>query len=92
LADGLAAHAAGDMETVIRAFTPTLPRLADIGGSHAQRDLFDQLLLDALLKAKRYIRAQQILELRRQADPHSKPIKLALAATYRALGLPSLAS
>jgi len=92
LADGLAAHAAGDMETVIRAFTPTLPRLADIGGSHAQRDLFDQLLLDALLKAKRYIRAQQILELRRQADPHSKPIKLALATVYRALQLPTLAT
>jgi tetratricopeptide (TPR) repeat protein len=92
LADGLAAHAAGDMETAIRLLTPTLPCLADIGGSHAQRDLFDQLLLDALLKGKKYSRAQQILELRRQADPNSKPVNRALATVYRALQLPTLAA
>jgi len=31
---------------------PTLPRLYQIGGSHAQRDLFEQVYLNAWLRAE----------------------------------------
>ena len=65
--------------------------MTEIGGSHAQRDLFDQILLDAALKSGRLISAQQMLELRRHADPDGVPVNNALAEIYVKLGLPQLA-
>jgi len=64
--------------------------MAEIGGSHAQRDLFEQILLDALVRAGRAGRAQQMLELRRAADPDGVPVNTALAGVYARLGLPEL--
>jgi tetratricopeptide (TPR) repeat protein len=88
IADALITHARGDYEPAVRQLTPVLPRLADIGGSHAQRDLFDLILLDALIKSGRFARAQQVLELRRAADPGNVPVNRQLAHVYAALGLP----
>jgi tetratricopeptide (TPR) repeat protein len=45
--EGLLAHARGDHATAARRLRPVLPRLAEIGGSHAQRDLFVRLHDDA---------------------------------------------
>jgi hypothetical protein len=67
------------------------PRLAEVGGSHAQRDLFQQILVDAAVKSGRPAAAQQMLELRRAADPDGVPVNEALAAVYASLGLPELA-
>ena len=91
-ARALAAHAGGDHATAIDLLGPALGRLETIGGSHAQRDLFEQLLLDALLRAGEDARAQQILERRRQPDPIDVPINRALAALYARAGLDSLAA
>jgi len=91
VAEGLAAHAAGDHEAALRFIEPALGRLAAIGGSHAQRDLFEQIVLDALIKSGRFSRAQQILEQRRKFDPDGVPINHALADVYDHLHLQPLA-
>jgi len=92
IADGLIAHARGAYEQAVRQLTPVLPRLADIGGSHAQRDLFDLILLDAVIKSGRFARAQQLLELRRATDPDNVPVNRQLAQVYAALGLPEVSA
>jgi Tfp pilus assembly protein PilF len=66
--------------------------MAEAGGSHAQRDLFAQILLDTAVKSGRSIAAQQMLELRRASDPDGVHVNSALAAVYAKLGLPQLAA
>lgn len=85
--EGLAAHAAGRFDEAADKLGAALPRLSEIGGSHAQRDLFEQIWLDALISAKRYGAAQQALEVRRKMDPHGVPVNAALGRVYRQLGL-----
>ena len=68
LAEGLLAHARGDYPRAARLLAGSLPRLNEIGGSHAQRDLFAQIELDARLQAGDWEVAQQTLELRRRYD------------------------
>ncbi len=89
--EGLFAYASGDYDIAWHKLESVIPRLTEIGGSHAQRDLFEQILLDAALKSGRLINAQQKLELRRHADPDGVPVNNALAEIYGKLGLPQLA-
>lgn len=91
-AEGLVAHARGDDTSALRGLRAALPRLSEIGGSHAQRDLFEQLILDALIRADRLSEAQQTLELRRGFDPDGVPLNRALARVYDRLGLPAEAA
>jgi tetratricopeptide (TPR) repeat protein len=88
LCEALLAHARGDHETAVRRLGPVLPRLAEIGGSHAQRDLFDQVWLDALIRTGRLGAAQRILEQRREARPEAKTAYGKLALVYDRLDLP----
>jgi hypothetical protein len=90
--EGLVAHARGNFTLAWHRLAASVPRMAEAGGSHAQRDLFEQILLDAAIKSGRSTAAQQILELRRTADPDGVPLNTALAAVYRQLGLPELAA
>ena len=90
-AHGIAAHAAGDYDDTIRFLGKALPRLAECGGSHAQRDLFDQIHLDALIKSGRTSQAQQVLEMRRTFDPDGVPLNTMLAEVYDKSGLPDQA-
>ena len=53
--------------------------MTEIGGSHAQRDLFGQILLDAHLKARQLGDRRQMLEMRRTWDPDGVPLNRALA-------------
>ncbi|MBS0373161.1 MAG: tetratricopeptide repeat protein [Proteobacteria bacterium] len=87
-AHGLLAHAAGDAHAARRWLGPLLPRLLEIGGSHAQRDLFQQIYLDALLRSGGRIAAQQLLEERRRSEPRGVALNRALAGLYAGLGLP----
>lgn len=87
-AEGIAAHAAGDWGRAADRLGEALPRLWEAGGSHAQRDLFEQLWLDALIRAGRLVAAQQALERRRGFEPMSVPSNRALAGVYADLGLP----
>jgi hypothetical protein len=88
--EGLYAYAHGEFERAWHHLSVAVPRMAEAGGSHAQRDLFEQVLLDAALKSGRLRVAQHILELRRSADPQGVPVNTALAQVYGQLGLPSL--
>ena len=89
--EGLYAYAHGDYERAWRHLSDVAPRMAETGGSHAQRDLFEQILLDAALESGRLVNAQHLLELRRSADPNGVPVNTALADVYGKLGLSSLA-
>jgi len=87
-ATALFAHATGNYAQAIDGLETALPRLAAIGGSHAQRDLFEQIYLDALERTGRWSDAQQLLEIRRRFDPDGVPINRKLTKTYDRLGLP----
>jgi len=88
-AEGLIAYARGDFAAARRLLGGALPRMSEMGGSHAQRDLFEQILLDACIRSGDLVLAQQQLELRRAANPSDVPINSALAAVYDSLGLPA---
>jgi hypothetical protein len=89
--EGLHAHAHGRHDAAWRLLSGVLPRMIEAGGSHAQRDLFAQIALDAAIQSGRYVLAQQLLELRRGADPAGVPVNSALALVYAELGLATLA-
>jgi hypothetical protein len=88
---GLYAYAQRDHETAWRELSVAMPRMIEAGGSHAQRDLFEQIWLDAAIRSGRKVTAQQMLELRRVADPWGVPLNTALASVYADLGLAALA-
>ncbi|MBW4426535.1 MAG: tetratricopeptide repeat protein [Nostoc desertorum CM1-VF14] len=48
-ARGMVAHAKGDFNTAVTELKLVLPRLYEIGGSHAQRVLFEEIYHDAVL-------------------------------------------
>ncbi len=91
-AQGIVAHSTGDWNTAITQMARALPRMSECGGSHAQRDLFEQIHLDALVKDGRASSAQQVLEMRRTYDPDGVPLNLLLGDVYDQTGLPSLAA
>jgi hypothetical protein len=78
-ARGVLAHARGNYTEAVRWLSVANPRMTEIGGSHAQRDLFGQLLLDAHLKTGNWKIAEQMLEMRRTWDPDGVPLNRALA-------------
>ncbi|MDM0054224.1 tetratricopeptide repeat protein [Variovorax fucosicus] len=91
-AQGLRAHARGDHAGAIEGLGLALPRLIEIGGSHAQRDLFEQVYLDALVRcgtATALAGAQGILQQQLNGQPESLRLRRQNAAVYRALGLPA---
>jgi tetratricopeptide (TPR) repeat protein len=92
LARGLLAHARGDAQGALEQLGIALPRLNEIGGSHAQRDLFALVELDARLQAGDWFAAQQGLELRRRYDGWDVPVNRSLVGVYEALGLPEQAA
>jgi tetratricopeptide (TPR) repeat protein len=51
--EGLYSYARGEYEPAWRSLGVAMPRMAEVGGSHAQRDLFEKMLLDAALKSGR---------------------------------------
>ncbi len=71
--EGLYAYAHGDYGAAWHHLVASVPRMAEAGGSHAQRDLFEQILLDTAIRSGRRAAAQQLLELRRRADPDGVP-------------------
>jgi predicted Zn-dependent protease len=86
-ARGVLAQAKGDHAGAAKNLRVALPRMQEIGGSHAQRDLFEQLYLDALLKSGDLAAARDLMELRRTFDPDGVPLNRLLAETCDRLGL-----
>jgi hypothetical protein len=89
--EGLRAYAHGQFDAAWRHLSVAMPRMIEAGGSHAQRDLFEQILLEAAIKSGRSAVAQRMLEFRRTADPEGVPVNTALADVYAKLKLPDLA-
>ena len=87
-AHGLLAHAQGDWATAAQQLGIALPRLVEIGGSHAQRDLFHQIWIDALQRNGQWAAAQNGLQPMVNAQPESLRLARQAAAVNRALGLP----
>jgi tetratricopeptide (TPR) repeat protein len=69
LARGIAAYSVGDFEAAYQDLARATPRLQEIGGSHAQRDLFLQVWLDVLVRSGRAGEALQMLRKRAEARP-----------------------
>ncbi|MDB5860931.1 MAG: hypothetical protein JWQ76_4620, partial [Ramlibacter sp.] len=89
---GLLAHAGGDWRGALEGLGQALPRLLEIGGSHAQRDLFAQIHLDALVKSGHTAGAQNLLQQQLRAQPESKRLQRQARKLYAALGLSSVSS
>jgi hypothetical protein len=91
-ARGLLAHARGDFAAAIDGLGMALPRLLEIGGSHAQRDLFAQVHLDALIRhgsQATLAAAQGLLQPQRNGQPQSLRLRRQAGAVHAALGLPA---
>jgi tetratricopeptide (TPR) repeat protein len=88
---GLLAHARGEYTRAVDELGIALPRLLEIGGSHAQRDLFEQVYIDALVNSGRLVGAQNLLQQRARANPESLRLRRQLAPVYERLGLGTLA-
>jgi len=84
-ARGMVAYAQGDWEKAIAQLKPTLPRLYEIGGSHAQRDLFEQVYLDAWLRAEQNREALHLLAHRFAARRYIPKGSPGLALMYNKL-------
>jgi hypothetical protein len=89
---GLLAHARGDWPAAVEGLGQALPRLVEIGGSHAQRDLFAQVHLDALVRSGKWSGAQHLLQQQLRAQPQSRRLKRQARQVYAALGLAEVAS
>ncbi|MGZ5845894.1 MAG: tetratricopeptide repeat protein [Ramlibacter sp.] len=84
---GLLAWARGDHAQALRELGQALPRMLETGGSHAQRDLFSQLHLDAMVRSGHLQGAQNLLQPQLRAQPESRRLRRQAAALYAALGL-----
>jgi hypothetical protein len=82
---GLLAHARGDWRSAAQALDPVLGRLREIGGSHAQRDLFALIHLDALIRDGQLVQAQHLLRPRVDAVPQGAWLRERLAEVESAL-------
>jgi len=69
VAEGMAAYARGDWERTIALFEPVFEEIVRVGGSRAQRDVFEQTLLGAYLRAGRDKDAEVLLRQRLAGRP-----------------------
>jgi hypothetical protein len=69
LIEGMQAFAAGDHRRAIERIEPLRPRIVELGGSRAQRDVFHDTLLEACFRAGDTERARRYLEARLHRRP-----------------------
>lgn len=72
LAEAYLAYQDGDCERTLQRLLPLRRRLQSLGGSNAQRDLFEQFLIEAALDAGQYGVAQDLLAERSQRYPRNR--------------------
>jgi tetratricopeptide (TPR) repeat protein len=75
LVEGLIAYAQGEYARVVEGWLPIRDRILEVGGSHAQRELFADILLDAALQAGVYDVASDLLTAKRRHRP-DRPLAL----------------
>lgn len=83
LAHGILAYTKGDYARALLFWEKPIGELMKIGGSHAQRDLFVQSWIDALIKEKRYDEADRALHVRLKARPNVRCTEKLLNETAR---------
>ncbi|MDP3135644.1 MAG: tetratricopeptide repeat protein [Burkholderiaceae bacterium] len=86
----LLAHARGRWDAAVEGMAQALPRMAQIGGSHAQRDLFSQIHIDALIRSGQLVGAQHLLQQQMRTQPESLRLRRQLTPVYAGLGLGSV--
>jgi tetratricopeptide (TPR) repeat protein len=64
LAQGIDAFAQGNYSEAAQLLEPLYPQLTRIGGSHAQREVFEDTLLEAYLRAEQFDQAEAMLHTR----------------------------
>ncbi|MCH7714390.1 MAG: tetratricopeptide repeat protein [Chloroflexi bacterium] len=64
LAEGIEAFGQGRYAESVEFFEPVFPQLVRIGGSHAQREVFEDTMLEAYIRAGRFEKAEQMLRAR----------------------------
>ena len=69
LTEGMQAFAGGDYQCAIERIEPLRPRIVEIGGSRAQRDIFHDTLLEACFRAGDAERAERLLAERVKRRP-----------------------
>ena len=78
-AQGMVAYARGEWATAAALLKLVLPRLHEVGGSDAQRDLFEQIYLDCLIRTEENEQARQLLEKRAAVRDNVPSIQRELA-------------
>jgi hypothetical protein len=63
--------------------------MLEVGGSHAQRDLFEQIYLDALVRSGQWVGAQNLLQQRANTQPESRRLARQAGDLLSRLGLPA---
>ncbi|MEW6299796.1 MAG: hypothetical protein AB1671_19050 [Thermodesulfobacteriota bacterium] len=86
LVEGLIAYVAGDYARTVELILPITDRIIAVGGSHAQREIFLDILADACIRARAYDEAIAILEEKRRYRPNRPLALLALAKAYAGKG------
>ena len=86
LCEAMIAYEAGDHDKAIDLMWPLRHDIATIGGSHAQRDLFAQIMCDAAARSSRRAVARSLLSERVRSRPTKKRNWQAYAETLAALG------
>lgn len=61
LVQGIVAFAQGEYAKAAQCLEPVCPQLVRIGGSHAQREVFEDTLLEAFLRAEQFDKAEAML-------------------------------
>jgi len=75
LAEGIAAFAHADYGGAIRILEPVQDQIVRIGGSHAQRELFEDTLLEAYLRAGQLDKAEICLRARLDRRPSPRDLQ-----------------
>lgn len=88
---GLNAFAEGRYDTAFANLVTARPNMQTIGGSHAQRDVFERITIDAGIRAGRYAHVQALLEDRQKlrAGKADEYTRTRLAYIARAQQIPA---
>ena len=83
LCRGIAAFAAGDHNEAVRILAPLMPELVRIGGSHAQRELWEDTFITACLRAGKGQQAQPLISERLHRRPSRRDLAWSREAARR---------
>src|SRR5262249_1497131 len=72
LVEALTAFARGDYERAVQHLEPIADQVGRVGGSNAQREVFEDTLLQACLRAGRYAQAESLLRKRLTQRPSAR--------------------